>query len=91
MRGTVFRIIDGNVGQGITPACAGNRSGVTKLTITTPDHPRVCGEQFNLVCESLAWRGSPPRVRGTADSGADIDSHLGITPACAGNSYYLFI
>ena len=70
----------------ITPACAGNSSGLTRTTKMWRDHPRVCGEQRSL----LRWRhgggGSPPRVRGTEGSGFGDVLDNRITPACAGNS-----
>ena len=49
---------------GITPACAGKRSGIQMLQSQVWDHPRMCGEKlFSLV--SLCWEtGSPPHVRG---------------------------
>ncbi len=71
---------------GITPACAGNRifdpiSGDWKR-----DHPRVCGEQTQVVDTWAGKVGSPPRVRGTAMFKKMNSSRTGITPACAGNS-----
>ena len=50
------------------------------------DHPRVCGEQFNIVLNRKLMIGSPPRVRGTVAGGRIIRVQGGITPACAGNS-----
>ena len=49
------------------------------------DHPRVCGEQDGQRRVTLANRGSPPRVRGTAHSLAADQQIPRITPACAGN------
>ena len=49
------------------------------------DHPRMCGEQNQLLMDQVPIPGSPPRVRGTASlSGADSLQDR-ITPACAGN------
>ena len=50
------------------------------------DHPRVCGEQAPPRYFGQAHKGSPPRVRGTADQDSDIPDEDRITPACAGNS-----
>ena len=49
------------------------------------DHPRVCGEQFFLNGVFQKMKGSPPRVRGTADAPRRRNVDEGITPACAGN------
>ncbi len=50
----------------ITPACAGNSSKLELANSTLEDHPRVCGEQGELLAGRTALFGSPPRVRGTA-------------------------
>ena len=70
----------------ITPACAGNSSSFSSKTTFAKDHPRVCGEQCLIMCRALACRGSPPRVRGTEMHDMYQRFHIGITPACAGNS-----
>ena len=46
----------------------------------------MCGEQASIAafCKSLI--GSPPRVRGTEEVHAKVDTYNRITPACAGNS-----
>ena len=69
----------------ITPACAGNRPLTSTLHEMMRDHPRVCGEQIVSLSVGLICSGSPPRVRGTAFSGAVCAIHVRITPACAGN------
>ena len=73
-------------GLWITPACAGNRRPVDRPGEGQVDHPRVCGEQGLDDLIRAFDDGSPPRVRGTAGSAAAQRPHLGITPACAGNS-----
>ena len=70
----------------ITPACAGKRERVSIWQCFAWDHPRVCGEKHcGGACE---WRhvGSPPRVRGKANSELGRNISDGITPACAGKS-----
>ena len=49
---------------GITPACAGKRTGAEACGGCSWDHPRVCGEKFPCFGCVLAAKGSPPRVRG---------------------------
>ena len=46
VRGTGSLIVPGNIEVGITPACAGNRTGIPTGTWKGKDHPRVCGEQM---------------------------------------------
>ena len=67
VRGTVASVIAMAGDERITPACAGNRWLRSRWTRYPPDHPRVCGEQRDLLLLHNAHRGSPPRVRGTAD------------------------
>ena len=70
----------------ITPACAGNSQPGLGFRGGLGDHPRVCGEQFLAYPPKQRYKGSPPRVRGTALSGGPAQRRVRITPACAGNS-----
>ena len=72
---------------GITPACAGKRTGAEACGGCSWDHPRVCGEKFIHSSLRYGRLGSPPRVRGKDYDSARIRCQLGITPACAGKSY----
>ena len=72
--------------DGITPACAGNRTGSARRMHPPWDHPRVCGEQFLAYPPKQRYKGSPPRVRGTAPVVYILGRMPRITPACAGNS-----
>ena len=65
VRGTVASAGSGSSNLRITPACAGNRTAFPPQSGQVKDHPRVCGEQFNLPQQQTAIVGSPPRVRGT--------------------------
>ena len=72
--------------HGITPACAGKRRSIGRLSQPTRDHPRVCGEKCSSVRSASHRRGSPPRMRGKdLPFTCDCES-TGITPACAGKS-----
>ena len=75
--------------HGITPACAGKRTGFPSLCKLWGDHPRVCGEKVRplLIVQSSA--GSPPRVRGKVHTAFQIVNGARITPACAGKSAYI--
>ena len=59
--------------------------------ISTPDHPRVCGEQHYHIYHIDDGGGSPPRVRGTASSYPLALSIRRITPACAGNRVHYIV
>ena len=71
----------------ITPACAGNSAPAAAKTAGPRDHPRVCGEQVQLVGSPIICRGSPPRVRGTDAIKNPGWVDMRITPACAGNRW----
>ncbi len=74
----------------ITPACAGRSHKAVNASGCVPDHPRVCGEKRIIRREQCTSTGSPPRVRGEELlPGVEI-GNCGITPACAGRSFYPF-
>ena len=70
--------------SGITPACAGRRSGQCFQTARHTDHPRVCGEKLGRCRARRREAGSPPRVRGEAPNARTTRDDRRITPACAG-------
>ena len=85
MRGTAsVRMNDSNISR-ITPAHAGNSFFLYHYIKFSKDHPRTCGEQLPDLLQKIAWRGSPPHMRGTDYSDENIQSVQGITPAHAGN------
>ena len=86
VRGTVDDLRLGGGKAGITPACAGNSWRQSCSWCCSKDHPRVCGEQRNLLRSFPFVRGSPPRVRGTVVQTTLYKIEQRITPACAGNS-----
>ena len=86
VRGTGIHHHADSAPSGITPACAGNSFFQYLCGFIIGDHPRVCGEQITKQCNTRAFLGSPPRVRGTDAASPDEMARLGITPACAGNS-----
>ena len=71
---------------GITPACAGKTFMIFAKSISTRDHPRVCGENVNSEGERMSRAGSPPRVRGKPSPFRRSTPDHGITPACAGKT-----
>ena len=48
------------------------------------DHPRACGEEYQLNLGERVVLGSPPRVRGRVIVNNDRFANIGITPAYAG-------
>ena len=75
---------------GITPAHAGKRTTFVRLSQSSKDHPRACGEKsVALVCTT--WlTGSPPRMRGKGIVPCIQRLFGGITPAHAGKSFAFF-
>ena len=65
VRGTLERLDGVHDGLGIIPACAGNTRRAARATISSRDHPRVCGEHAALFMVCSTCMGSSPRVRGT--------------------------
>ena len=88
-RGKDWEEVWGEDGFGITPACAGKRSGKSGSAKFCGDHPRVRGEKRRPgLCPAVA-QGSPPRARGKAHVRYGLKASPGITPACAGKRYLL--
>ena len=86
MRGKLARNTLAEVALRITPACAGKTTVCAFLRWGRQDHPRVCGENLNLIASKLRGAGSPPRVRGKPQQLFEIFEQLRITPACAGKT-----
>ena len=84
VRGKVLVCKIFQMANGITPACAGKRTGTSRPVRFTADHPRVCGEKPPPTKKSCRSKGSPPRVRGKVGVLFLRAVITGITPACAG-------
>ena len=87
-RGTVSPVPATNVTYWITPACAGNRICRARKARGGMDHPRLRGEQQQLLRYKPLKKGSPPLARGTVMSLVIFVHQFGITPACAGNRFF---
>ena len=72
--------------DGITPAYAGKRDTMAIPQCYLWDHPRVCGEKYEVSSNCDDSVGSPPRMRGKVEAGHKVDFPGGITPAYAGKS-----
>ena len=68
------------------PACAGNSRHRDRHEQHESVHPRVCGEQLNILKNRITESGSSPRVRGTVQPRITGRLHSRFIPACAGNS-----
>ena len=73
---------------GITPACAGNTNGDNISFGVTGDHPRMRGEYHQFFVKLIFVEGSPPHARGIQTLFRKKGYRIGITPACAGNTWY---
>ncbi len=69
----------------ITPAYAGSRITCMRGISSSPDHPRVCGEQSLQKKLDVVHHGSPPRMRGAGGGVSNEVRSLRITPAYAGS------
>ena len=85
-RGIPFPIVWNVWTCGITPACAGNTILHRHCLPRLWDHPRLRGEYAYAEAEGICGQGSPPLARGIPLITADLIVHVGITPACAGNT-----
>ena len=51
----------------------------------------MCGEKHRPGALEHSGGGSPPRVRGKVALTLDVDEIAGITPACAGKSFFGYL
>ena len=68
MRGQGVVVHGKGVFCGITPADAGTSCSTTLGICTMTDHPRGCGDKFFCLPSSALAKGSPPRMRGQANT-----------------------
>ena len=76
------------LGLGITPACAGTTFDLETIESSYRDHPRMCGDHSALRSSMRFSPGSPPHVRGPLVNSFCAKDCAGITPACAGTTFY---
>mgnify|MGYP004455157209 CR=1 FL=1 len=84
MRGKDAVAVAGCIELGITPAYAGKSNYSCDKGGNNWDHPRVCGEKYQLLRMGYAVVGSPPRMRGKGPDDIETPVSAGITPAYAG-------
>ena len=73
-RGAHRERLDADVGDGITPACAGSTRRMGTTTTMVTDHPRVRGEHPSANRAKDPSAGSPPRARGALDGSQTGDA-----------------
>ena len=64
MRGKAGGVTSTACPTGITPAYAGKRDEVLKMSYWDKDHPRLCGEKLSGNSSNVFLIGSPPPMRG---------------------------
>ena len=69
MRGTLLGNAQAGKAHGIIPAHAGNTASPRGAEVCRWDHPRACGEHYNLMFDLQTLMGSSPRMRGTLRAG----------------------
>ena len=86
VRGTrIVKILSRFAGRFI-PACAGNTSAASCVTLRTSVHPRMCGEHCRFDLHLAYHIGSSPHVRGTPKRIYYVAEERRFIPACAGNT-----
>ena len=70
----------------ITPALAGTTIQFFLKFYLNQDHPRACGDYFEVREILKMSLGSPPRLRGLLFACALVTVGIGITPALAGTT-----
>ena len=70
----------------ITPACAGKTFALDPPLASTPDHPRLRGENCCHLLLLASVPGSPPLARGKRITFKNLKDGRRITPACAGKT-----
>ena len=86
MRGKPGQAGDAGSVCGLIPAYAGKTISSLNISIMKRAHPRVCGENINLVGGSGALAGSSPRMRGKLKDFAVNVWQNRLIPAYAGKT-----
>ena len=86
VRGKLGNGAMGLLGSGLIPACAGKTRARLGWVAGPEAHPRVCGENPELVMLDEAFAGSSPRVRGKPRRSCCSMDNRGLIPACAGKT-----
>ena len=75
--------------QRLIPACAGKTQSTASPRATNWAHPRVCGENLDVLRRKHRALGSSPRVRGKHLHTKTLSTEGGLIPACAGKTAFV--
>ena len=84
MRGKAGEQTPETIYQRITPAYAGKSFSSSGAAVSRWDHPRLCGEKFQILLYAFLRTGSPPPMRGKVEQREQMQISIRITPAYAG-------
>ena len=70
----------------LIPACAGKTLKIASTAPVDWAHPRVCGENAQIIGGAVTALGSSPRVRGKLLNLETVTDESGLIPACAGKT-----
>ena len=79
-----------SMSSGLTPAYAGNTMTIYRELILIRAHPRIRGEYLRQSIEHVSNQGSPPHTRGIPYLPVLWCIRLRLTPAYAGNTFWLY-
>ena len=91
MRGKLYAIAIRERWSGLIPAYAGKTRFAVGSSLTWPAHPRVCGENLDMVCVFGLFVGSSPRMRGKQCARFRFVRLRGLIPAYAGKTICLAV
>ena len=91
VRGNLLSWMHGNATYRSIPACAGESGDGRDILFLKGVYPRVCGGISTTKSVSLQEYGLSPRVRGNLLTSPPQLSQIGSIPACAGESYPVFL
>ena len=86
VRGKLPRESDSTARNRLIPACAGKTRTCGGVPGRKRAHPRVCGENLQVIAHRVELAGSSPRVRGKLPYAGNYSFCPGLIPACAGKT-----
>ena len=85
-RGRPAVLLQDRASRRLTPACAGTTGRSTCRPAGCWAHPRVRGDDPDVIRVEDVISGSPPRARGRPRRGRELELDVRLTPACAGTT-----